>query len=115
MSLLWFFVSFYIFINYFISKWIYKMQLIYYKPVFVTDENDPNSKPRNLHDDYPAFKRYDKESSFLRIFLGVNLFFWIRIILSVFIITLCWLSLKYVKPLIIELWEWFSVTAQQAA
>jgi hypothetical protein len=95
MSLFWFYIGFYIFINYFISRWIYKMQLVYYKPFYITDENNPNSKQRNLHDDYPALKRHDKQSSFLRIFIGVNCFFWIRSILSIFIITTIWLLLKY--------------------
>jgi hypothetical protein len=91
MSLLWVLVlGFYIVLNFILSWWIFKSQNLYYDPINIKH----NGEDRNMHDLYPAFRRYDKKTSFIRIFLGINLLFWPRVILSILLCVGKWLVLK---------------------
>ena len=57
---------------------IHTEQKKYYKPLILTRPSD--NKQINIHDEFPDFARHDKPQSFLSLFLGILLFFWIRFI-----------------------------------
>lgn len=80
----WLLISFgiYCFGNFIWSLKLYKKYKIY-----ITEKqffNEKSNQIKNLHDEYPEFKRYDN-ISFLRIFLGLIFFFWLKMITSILI------------------------------
>lgn len=67
----------YLSINTLFSIYIYKNTKHLYSEIIVEEDG----KLVNLHDKYDAYRKIDK-FSFLRIFIGLNLFFWIKAILG---------------------------------
>jgi hypothetical protein len=87
MSICYILLGFYICVNFLIAKWVNKSQDKNYKQI-LTDDGEC------LHDKYSEFRRYDQRTSFWKIFLGLIFLFWIRVFLSIFIITATWFFLK---------------------
>jgi len=69
--------------NFIFSLCLYKKYRLYKNEKLIFDEKTNETK--NLHDLYPEFRRYD-DISFIRIFLGLVLFVWIKILIAVIIV-----------------------------
>ena len=91
---LWLLIStgVYVFGNFIWSLKLYKR----YK-LFITEKqffDEKTNQTKNLHDEYPEFKRYDN-ISFLRIFLGLIFFCWFKMIASILLASNLSILLKY--------------------
>ena len=75
------FVAIYFFINIIITLYVYNKSKAYYQPAYISQEDGSDIKV-SLHDKYKEFKKNDKLSVF-RIFIGLNVFFWIKLILLI--------------------------------
>ena len=80
MSGWWIFLFVYIFFNFLLSLYVYNKSKKFYDPKSVYDENE-NCKV-DWHHKYRDFRKSD-EFSWLRIFIGLNLFFWIKVFLLI--------------------------------
>jgi hypothetical protein len=95
MSLLyWSLVGVYTTINLLLSIWLYNGHLKYYEPAIIPDTEDSGKKSKDLHDHYPEWRKYDKKTSFIRIFLGSMFLVWPRLIICTFMIFVIWFNLK---------------------
>ena len=78
------FVGIYLFVNFLITLYVYHKSKAFYKEAYITKEEGLEIRQVSLHDKYKEFKKYDKLSVF-RIFIGINLLFWVKLILFIFI------------------------------
>ncbi len=68
----------YVTFNYFFACHVYRKNLPFYNQEYATI----NGEKVNLFEKYSAFRSTD-QISFIRIFIGLNLFFWIKLTLCV--------------------------------
>jgi hypothetical protein len=80
------FLGIYVFINTLIALWVFFSLKKFYDPKFVEEtKDDGTAQMIDLHKKYEAFRKTDK-LSFLRILIGVNLFFFPKLISLVTIV-----------------------------
>lgn len=79
---LYLFLGVYIFINTLISIYVYLKSKPFYRPYYISTGEDFEKRKECLHEKNKEFKKND-QLSFLRIFIGVNLLFWVKFILLI--------------------------------
>lgn len=60
-------------------------------PYYRSNSNN-NKTNSNIHDKYPEFKRHDKEPSFIKLFIAMCTYFWIKSIIWVSLLILIWVD-----------------------
>lgn len=91
----------YIGLNFILSLVVYLRLKKYYDPFYISSEKNGSVEKINLHEKYSEFRRNDS-LSFFRLFIGMNLFFWIKFILLVLNCVCCILFLKMISSCLKE-------------
>jgi 1-acyl-sn-glycerol-3-phosphate acyltransferase len=73
------FLILYVLLNFYLSLKIYKKTRRYFQPIEVVN-TDSKTNMINIHDKYSEFSRKDN-ISFIRLFVGMTLLFWTRLII----------------------------------
>ncbi len=76
------FVGIYVFLNYLFTLYVYNQSKLFYQPAYVVHGDGLEQRKESLHDKYREFKKNDS-LSFFRIFIGINLIFWVKFILLI--------------------------------
>jgi len=92
------FITLYVLGNAFLSLIIYHHAMKFYNPII-----DKETK-RDLHDDYPEFKKSDGDKiTYLRVFLGLLFLVWWKLISLISIASLVMITMKYYVCLNIQI------------
>jgi hypothetical protein len=75
-----YFLSGYVLLNFFFALHIYFKSKKFYDPFYITSEG--STEKINLHEKYSVYRKSDS-LSFFRIFIGLNLLFWVKFILLI--------------------------------
>jgi hypothetical protein len=82
----------YVLINFVLSLYIYYNQKKFYVKKFIKKERlTPDLI--DVHDEYPEFRKTD-QLSYLRLFIGLNMFFWWKLIILILLTIMIIVSLK---------------------
>lgn len=94
------FITIYVLLNLLFSLKIYFITKKFYTPKIIDNFTDETQEEKiNVHDKYKEFNRNDT-LSFFRIFIGINLFFWIKTILFLITWFVYFIIIKYILFLI---------------
>ncbi len=91
---LYIFLGIYVFLNFLFSIYVYNKSKLFYQPAFIIHGDGLEKRKESLHEKYREFKKNDT-LSFLRIFIGINLIFWVKFILLVLTCISLIIALRY--------------------
>ena len=103
---IWLFMKIFFLFAYFIicaimTYKVYKEEIEYYKPIYVIKKPSKEGEKVeaiNLHDEFEEYRRKDKPISFIKLFIGVLLFGFIRFILNIiFTVIITYKALRKTK------------------
>ncbi len=83
------FIVGYVLFNFFFSLWVYNKS----KPFYTLKLVELNGEIVDIHQKYKDFSKKDK-LSFIRIFIGINIFFWLKFTLVILNCIFCIIFLK---------------------
>ena len=103
------FISIYIILSAIVTYLIYDNESCYYKKMLYPKQSNPSEKV-DIHKEFETFARKDKPINIIKLFIGVLLFFWVKILIAIFttacLMTILLFKLKKLKtPGIISLSE----------